>query len=137
MYHTEELHRFLLMSLTYITVITVALRVKLNTIRQEALSIDNNALLCIALHYIALLCLIPFRSFFSCSTILSSGNKQLAKYAAMDKKGFPFLKAIVVWEEKELDTALAAKCCCPVYLWYCFIVLSLSFNLSLSLYPLL
>ena len=45
------------------------------------------------------------------------GNKQLAKYAGMAKKSLPHLKAIVVWDEKELDASMVAKCSVPVYLW--------------------
>lgn len=58
--------------------------------------------------------------------IIITGNKQLAKYASMPKGALPNLKALVVWDEKDLDTAMVAKCSVPVYLWsvsyipYCF-----------------
>jgi hypothetical protein len=35
----------------------------------------------------------------------------------MAKGALPNLKALVVWDEKELDQALVAKCSVPVYLW--------------------
>ena len=45
------------------------------------------------------------------------GNKQLAKYASVTKSSLPNLKAIVVWDEAELDKEIVAKCAIEVYLW--------------------
>jgi hypothetical protein len=45
------------------------------------------------------------------------GNKQLAKYASVTKSSLPNLKAIVVWDEEELDKDIVAKCAIKVYLW--------------------
>ncbi len=48
--------------------------------------------------------------------VVVEGNKQLAKYA-VPGLSLPHLKAIVVYDETNIDKALAAKCGVPVYGW--------------------
>jgi long-chain-fatty-acid--CoA ligase ACSBG len=55
--------------------------------------------------------------------VVLEGNKQLAKYADVPKKDLPSLKAFVVYAEDQLDPAVVAKCCAPVYLWSDFLAL--------------
>jgi long-chain-fatty-acid--CoA ligase ACSBG len=55
--------------------------------------------------------------------VVLEDNKQLSKYAAMQRGTLPHLKAIVVWGEQEIDQSIAAKCPVKVYLWSDFMEL--------------
>eukprot|EP01041_Mallomonas_annulata_P013795 gene13795-29328_t len=48
--------------------------------------------------------------------VVLDGNKQLAKYAAMTPGSLPFLKALVVYDERP-DEKIVSKCSVPVYYW--------------------
>lgn len=54
--------------------------------------------------------------------VVLEDNKQLAKYASMDKKALPDLKAIVIWLDTP-DEKLVSQLGVPVYTWDQFIAL--------------
>jgi long-chain-fatty-acid--CoA ligase ACSBG len=58
--------------------------------------------------------------------VVLEDNKQLAKYASMPRGTLPHLKAIVVWNEEEIDSSISVKCPVKVYLWSDFLELGKS-----------